>query len=234
MNLHSSSHYFPGDQNRQSRYSTSTSVDMMEYSTCFWLLFCYRYVRLVVNCIAILLYKPIPPPKNPPYASHDVTVIVPTLEGHGVQLKKTLDTICRTKPHEIILSTIDKNSEKAKETANWIRGSFQTTVRVESVPHPNKRHQTAVAIEKVKTVIIILADDDVFWPSESFLEWILAPFEDPKRGGVATCQRLVRPGNMGLFEHIWYFLGALYLERRNFDCTATTFMDEGVPCLSGH
>src|SRR5579859_5470733 len=34
-------------------------------------------------------------------------------------------------------------------------------------------------------------------------------------------------------RRIYGFLGALYLERRNFDCAATTHMDGGVPCMSG-
>jgi cellulose synthase/poly-beta-1,6-N-acetylglucosamine synthase-like glycosyltransferase len=36
-----------------------------------------------------------------------------------------------------------------------------------------------------------------------------------------------------LSQRIYGFLGALYLERRNFDCAATTHIDGGMPCLSG-
>ncbi|OJD26160.1 hypothetical protein ACJ73_02470 [Blastomyces percursus] len=207
----------------------------MEYRTLFWFLFCYRYVRLVVNCIAVLLYKPIPPPENPSFTSRDVTVIVPTLEGHGEQFMETLKTICTAKPHEIILSTVDKNRKKAEETANYIRECLQIRVKVTSVPNPNKRHQTVVAIDEVdiaQTAIIILADDDVQWPPNPF-PLFLAPFQDPKMGGVATRQCLLRTDNLGFFKRVFEFLGALYLERRNFDCTATMFMDGGVPCLSG-
>ncbi|OAX79114.1 hypothetical protein ACJ72_06567 [Emergomyces africanus] len=206
----------------------------MQYSTYFWCLFLHRYLRLLVNCIPVLLYKPIPPPKNPSFTSSDVTVIVPTLKGHGKQLVETLYTICRAEPHQIILSTIEKNREKAEQTANWIQESFQIKVKVKSIQNPDKQRQTAVAIDEVnvvETAIIVLADDDVRWGLESF-PLFLAPFEDPKRGGVATCQRLLRT-NAGFFQQIFEFLGALYLERRNFDCTATMFMDGGVPCLSG-
>ncbi|PGH09428.1 hypothetical protein AJ80_07704 [Polytolypa hystricis UAMH7299] len=205
----------------------------MQYNTYFWCLFFYRYSRLLVNCIAVLLYKPIPPPKSPSFTPRDVTVIVPTLEGRGELLVKSLETICRAGPYEIILSTVDKNREKAEETVRSIRESFPIKVTVTSVPNPSKRHQLAVAIEKTVSRIVICADDDVFWRFKSFLKWILAPFEDSRMGGVATRQCLLRPSDMGLFERIWYFLGALYLERRNFDCTATMFMDRGVPCLSG-
>ncbi|KAI1905664.1 hypothetical protein LOZ65_006960, partial [Ophidiomyces ophidiicola] len=34
-------------------------------------------------------------------------------------------------------------------------------------------------------------------------------------------------------QKLWGFLGALYLERRNFDCTATAYIDGGTACLSG-
>jgi cellulose synthase/poly-beta-1,6-N-acetylglucosamine synthase-like glycosyltransferase len=90
----------------------------------------------------------------------------------------------------------------------------------------------ARAIPEVTTEIIVFADDDVTWPPKT-LRWMLAPFEDEKYGGVVTCQRLRRAESPSFSQRIYGFLGALYLERRNFDCAATTHMDGGVPCLSG-
>ncbi|KAF3929015.1 hypothetical protein ABW20_dc0100617 [Dactylellina cionopaga] len=84
------------------------------------------------------------------------------------------------------------------------------------------------AIPEVKTKILIFADDDVMWPV-TFLPWILAPFENRKIGGVGTSQRLKRTEN----RTFWTILGAFYLERRNFEFSATTHMDGGVSCLSG-
>ncbi|OJD26510.1 hypothetical protein ACJ73_02105 [Blastomyces percursus] len=180
---------------------------LLSYCTLFRFLFFYRYVRLVGNCIGVLLYKPIQPPENPSVTHRHVTVIVPTLEGHGTQLVDTLRSICFTKRHEIILSTIDRNRGRAEETARSIKDP-QIKVTVTSVRNPSKRHQVAVAIEKVETYIFILADDDVFWaPCPSFLRWLLSPFEDPKMRGVATRG-----------PEIWDALN---------DC------DGGVPCLSG-
>lgn len=105
-------------------------------------------------------------------------------------------------------------------------------IRVFSVAQPNKRRQMARAIPEVQTKITIFADDDVTWPSR-ILYWILAPFEDPKMGGVGTCQRLRRAERPNALQRIYNFIGALYLERRNFDCAACTHVDGGVPCLSG-
>lgn len=101
-----------------------------------------------------------------------------------------------------------------------------------SVKQANKRRQMARAIPEVRTKIIVFADDDVSWPRRT-LQWMLAPFENEKFGGVVTCQRLRRAVSPSFSQRIYGFLGALYLERRNFDCAATTHMDGGVPCMSG-
>ena len=91
----------------------------------------------------------------------------------------------------------------------------------------------ARAIPEVGSQITVFADDDVSWPRET-LKWLLAPLEHERYGGVVTCQRLRRV-EYPLFtmKRVWNFLGALYLERRNFDCAATTFLDGGIPCMSG-
>lgn len=105
-------------------------------------------------------------------------------------------------------------------------------IRVFSVPQANKRLQLCEAIPHVSTAITVLADDDVSWPSR-ILPWMLAPFEDSFMGGVGTCQRLRRDRASNMAERVWNFLGAIYLERRNFDISACTHMDGGLPCLSG-
>ncbi|EQL28315.1 hypothetical protein BDFG_08931 [Blastomyces dermatitidis ATCC 26199] len=199
----------------------------------FCLLFAYRYIRLVGNLIAFARYKPMrPPDHHPSFTANNITVIIPTLEGSGEQLVNTLESILKNAPHRIILSTIDENREKAEIIATSVQ-NHRSKVEVASVSRPKKSHQIAIAVERVHTDIVILADGDVLWPP-CLVPWILAPFEDPCMGGVATCQRVQTPNNPRIsFQYIWWFLGALYLERRNFDCTATTYMDGGVPCLSG-
>ena len=105
-------------------------------------------------------------------------------------------------------------------------------VRICSVAQPNKRRQMVRAIPEVQTEITIFADDDVSWPTR-LLSWMLAPLEDERYGGVGTNQRLRRTEAPTLSERLWGYLGALYLERRNFDCAACMYMDGGLPCLSG-
>lgn len=189
----------------------------------------YRYLRLVVNLYAFCRLKPIPIPENPRLTSKHVTVVIPSLEGGGDELVDTIQSILVTEPFEIILVTIEANEERAK---SMIKQMGTTKVRVCCVKHPNKRRQMVRAIPEIKTEITVFADDDVAWPPK-LLRWMLAPLENEKYGAVGTNQRLRRAESPTFQQRIWGFLGALYLERRNFDCAACMYMDGGLPCLSG-
>lgn len=184
------------------------------------------------NLFSFWSFKPIPPPENPKLTSQDVTVIIPSLEGCGDELVETIRTILDNHPFELLLVTIEANRTKAEEMLSAMPAS-KSRIRLFTVKHPNKRRQMTEAIPEVRTDITLLADDDVSWP-RTLLPWILAPFEkDEKYGGVVTCQRLRRAIAPSLSQRVWGFLGALYLERRNFDCGATTHVDGGLPCMSG-
>ncbi|EMF13967.1 glycosyltransferase family 2 protein [Sphaerulina musiva SO2202] len=185
----------------------------------------FRYIRLIVNCISHWTFKPVPIAENPSYTSQDVTIILPTIATGGDSLRDTISTCLKSEPYELLLVTIDANSEALTKMANEINAK---KIRVLSIREANKRRQMCRGIPEVVTRITIFVDDDVVWP-EKVLPWMLAPFEDPKTGGVGTSQRLKRPDSMSAFA----FLGATYLERRNWDCSACLNIDGGLPCLSG-
>jgi cellulose synthase/poly-beta-1,6-N-acetylglucosamine synthase-like glycosyltransferase len=96
----------------------------------------------------------------------------------------------------------------------------------------DKRLQLCQAILEVKTDIVVFADGDVTWPS-TILPWLLAPFEDPKMGGVGTSQRVRRLKTGPLKERCYNWLSAAYIERRNFEISATHWIDGGTSCMSG-
>lgn len=186
----------------------------------------------MVNCFSFWTFKPILPPENPKLTAQDVSVIIPTLEGCGDELVETIRSILANHPFELLLVTIEANRKKAEKMLETMPAS-KSRIRLFTVLHPNKRHQMVRALPEVRTAITIFSDDDVSWPP-TVLSWILAPFEkDEMFGGVGTCQRLRRATAPTFSQRIWGFLGALYLERRNFDCAATTHIDGGLPCLSG-
>lgn len=185
----------------------------------------FRYVRLIVNCISHWTYRPVPIPDNPTYTSQDVTIILPTISSGGEELDRTIRTCLQSEPYEMILVTIDSNADALSKLAHKINSK---KLRVLSIREANKRRQMCRAIPEVTTKLTIFVDDDVIWPVK-VMQWMLAPFEDPKMGGVCTSQRLQRSETVS----VWNFLGAAYLERRNFDCSACLHIDGGLPCLSG-
>jgi cellulose synthase/poly-beta-1,6-N-acetylglucosamine synthase-like glycosyltransferase len=183
-----------------------------------------KYFRLVINCIAFWCYKPVPLSDEPKFTPDDVTAVIPTLDGDTDELRETVRSVLTNDPHRVILVTIDANIEKAKAAFS----GMSKKIDIYSIPKANKRRQLCKALPLITTEITILADDDVSWPP-NLLSWMLSPFEDERMGGVGTNQRLRREAK----PNIWNWLGAAYLIRRNWDCTACEFMDGGLPCLSG-
>lgn len=166
------------------------------------------------------------PPDDPTITSKDVTVVIPTLAENTEQLKETLRTAYELEPAALLLVTPDASYKRVSQMVDELHESKR--VRVLSVSRANKRRQLSRAIPEVETEITLLLDDDV-WLPKNFAKWVLAPFEDPQMGGVGTNQIVKRVDR----SNIWEFLGAIYLVRRTFDCTACNWMDGGLPCLSG-
>jgi hypothetical protein len=142
----------------------------------------------------------------------------------------TLMSMIANHPKEIIVATIEANY---KQVSDLVASLDAPNISVVSIPHANKREQIVAAIPRIETSITVLADDDVWWQS-TLLDQILAPLEQNATiGGVATCQRVRRLGHPTWSERLWEYLGALYIERRNFETRATYAMDGGTSCLSG-
>ncbi|EON68548.1 hypothetical protein W97_07806 [Coniosporium apollinis CBS 100218] len=205
---------------------------MSKFVYAFVLLFLYRYLRFIVNTISSWYFRrfqSVPLPGKPTVLRDDVTVIIPTVCGKDTKcLEHTLRSCLENRPYEIIIVTIDR----VRDIIAKFAGSIDASIKVMSVPIRGKRIQVAHALHGVKTSITILADDDVIWPSE-FLPQILAPLESWGVGAVGTLQQIRRDRNLGMFDRIWEYLGACYIERRNFEITATSNIDGGMSCLSG-
>jgi hypothetical protein len=195
----------------------------------FWILWIHRYLRLLVHCVSHWTYKSKPIPSKPTFTSKDVTVVIPTIHNVFEELRPSLQSILACEPAELILVTTHDKRKSLQRLADSL--SF-ARIRVLDTHIANKRLQVCEALPKVETPITIMADDDVTWPS-TLMPWILAPFEDPKIGGVGTCQRVRREWNAPWSIRVWNWLGAAYIERRNFEISATHSMDGGTSCMSG-
>ncbi|KAI2604616.1 glycosyltransferase family 2 protein [Hypoxylon sp. NC1633] len=195
----------------------------------FWALWLHRYIRLLVHTISHWVYKSKPIPAKPTFTADDVTVIIPTIHNVFEELRSSLESILACRPYELILVTTGDKYVALQKLAESLTTK---NVRVMCTRIANKRLQVCEALPKVNTAITIMADDDVTWPS-TLIPWILAPFEDPKIGGVGTCQRVRREPDGSLSTQIFNWLGAAYIERRNFEISATHNVDGGTSCMSG-
>uniref|UniRef100_A0A093VSB1 Hyaluronan synthase 1 n=2 Tax=Talaromyces marneffei TaxID=37727 RepID=A0A093VSB1_TALMA len=202
----------------------------------FLSLFVIRYLRLIVHTISYwLLYRPIPIPQQPHYGLCDVTVIVPTVDPENTDFVECILSIISNKPKKLIIVVPSKemvNSIK-KRLISWRICSKKISMSVLRAVQVNKRAQVACAIPHVRTAITIIADDHVFWRSPRFLSTILAPFEDPRVGAVGTNKRAIRAEKGFTTAAFWNMLGAIYLERQDFDVRATNALDGGVFVNSG-
>lgn len=90
------------------------------------------------------------------------------------------------------------------------------------------------AVNRVHTPITVSADDHVFWP-RTFLQAAITSFEDPHVGLVGTVKRVRRESlswGMTIADFL-NFIACIYLERHNFECTASHNIDGEVFVISG-
>lgn len=178
-----------------------------------------------MNLISSWTFPPIPLPEAPTFFPSDVTVVIPTITGEGDEFLECLKSCTRCKPDAIIIVTTYDHVTRLQRLCETIPKS---QIQVLGVKKACKRLQMIQGLLKVRTALTVFADDDVVWP-RTFLRYLLAAFEDDQVGAAGTCQRVRRVANPSL----WNVLGAFYLERRNFEISATSHIDGGISCLSG-
>ncbi|KAH1509799.1 hypothetical protein KXX06_006999 [Aspergillus fumigatus] len=149
--------------------------------------------------------------------------------------EECITSCLRNTPGAIIIVTVgDQLTKLTKDIIAPYKRIFPNTeISVRTADEANKRRQVAHGLRYVKTKITVLLDDHVVWPTERFLPTILAPFEDPKVGIVGTNKRVRRTDTGFNIRSFWNMLGALYLERHNFEIRATNAIDNGVFVVSG-
>lgn len=199
-------------------------------------LFVFRYLRLIVHIISFwFLYRPATIQEKQLYQPSDVTVIVPTVDPENRDFAGCISTIMANKPKQIIIVAVGSRMASLTEkilTEQQLR-SQEVPITVLWTAVANKRVQITRAIPRIQTAITAIVDDHVFWRSPNFLPAALAAFEDPKVGAVGTNKRAIRTEHGFTAASFWNMLGALYLERQNFDVRATNAIDGGLFVNSG-
>lgn len=192
----------------------------------------YRWmVFLFLRVIPSLFYRQIKPKKPDDktleegeyiYTGNDVTCVIPVYEPPPSFLK-TIEHLVKNGPHRILvvadITCVDS-----------IRQMCAAYPSVEVIPEskPGKRPALVAGIKACKTKLIAFVDDDVQWV-DTFLENLVAPFQNPKIGGVG-CKQVARIG--GPTELI-QILADMRLAVRYLELRASTAMDKGCSCISG-
>ena len=199
-------------------------------SQAFLFLFVFKFLKVGVHTVSYIMYRPGAMSSNATFRSEDCTVIIPTVGDLDAEFVECLQSILECNPHKIIISTVGR----AKfDFATKVCAGIDEGIDVIAIETPSKRAQVAAAAKQVDTPITVLADDHVFWPP-TFLASAVSPFEDTCVGLLGTVKR-VRRASSGPFSaaDMLNFIACLYLERHNFECTASSFIDGGVFVISG-
>lgn len=196
----------------------------------FLCLFVFKFLKVVVHTIAYILYRPCATPSHPAYESEDCTVIIPTVGDLDAEFVECIQSILACNPRKVIVSTVGRVKF---DFATKVCAAIDEDIDIIAIQSPSKRAQVVAAAIQIDTPITVLVDDHVFWPP-TFLTSAISGFEDPRVGLVGTAKRVRRAFSTPFSPaDMLNFIACLYLERHNFECTASSFIDGGVFVISG-
>jgi cellulose synthase/poly-beta-1,6-N-acetylglucosamine synthase-like glycosyltransferase len=208
-------------------------VSLSYWQIAFLWLFAFKFTKVVVHTISYATYRPkLPLGANATYKPHDVTVLLPSVGDFSDEFEKAARSILACNPAELIVITVESKRLLCERACRKITAS--PIIRIVICKQANKRMQCVEALKYTKTKIIAMADDHAYWGPE-FLEYALTPFEDSHVGLVGTVKRVDRERGHQLYsiKDMINYIAVIYLERHNFECTATCNLDEGVFVISG-
>jgi cellulose synthase/poly-beta-1,6-N-acetylglucosamine synthase-like glycosyltransferase len=200
------------------------------YLSAFVALAIYKTLKTVVHIISYNFFsQPAKPSTYPTVIPQDITVIIPTVGDLDDEFKQCIRSILRNRLAKILVSTVgyDKYNQAVQ-----VCGELDRRISVLAIKNPNKREQFIHAANTVQTRITCHADDHVFWPS-TYLRSSLAPFEDPFVGIVGTVKRVIRDRSGSIIDSFLNYIACIYLERHNFECTASYNINGSVFVISG-
>jgi hyaluronan synthase len=183
----------------------------------------WRWSVWILKKTCVLFYEPIVDPSF----GHNMTlaIITPVYNEDPQVFKKALHSWEINKPEELV-AVIDKTDtscitafEEFSENKAWTRLIITS--------NPGKRPALADGIVESKSEIVALVDSDSIWAPNT-KQNILAPFADPKVGGVTTRQHPIERGS------IWQKITDIFWDMRNYyDLPSQAAMGSALSCLSG-
>ncbi len=204
----------------------------IRYLHAFLALFLFRYVRVIISIYGNAKYRATPIPDNPSYDASNVTVVIATAGILSDNLHSVVHSILRHPIRKFVLAT-------AGNAAKGQRESFQVLFKDPRIDfihcdEVNRRKQIALAMEKVKTSLVLIQDDRTSWPARpTLLPSLLAPFEDPKTGAVTASIDARNHNHLISCVGFWNFIGMNYLSRAYEEMRGTFTVEGAIITLAG-
>ena len=166
------------------------------------------------------VYRPVPTG-----FSARVSVVVPSYREDPVILERCLGSWLAEGPDEVIVVPDLEDAGVIEVLARRARADGRLVV----VPfaHRGKRSALRVGIRQASREIVVLADSDTMW-EPGLLAAVLAPFADPKVGGVGTRQNAYLPKTSA-----WRRVADWMIDVRYQDYVRAQSRAGAVACLSG-
>ncbi|KAK5103879.1 hypothetical protein LTS08_003301 [Lithohypha guttulata] len=210
----------------------------------FLIIVALRYYRLVGNLLAYyILYEPDPIPANPTVTAKNVHVVLPTIDPGNEAFVKCVQSILRHSPGWLtVVCGGEQHKQKAAEQVDHALNhatNHPTFITIDHISYGHKRQQMCHVLDRLaehkdqnRDTIVVFVDDHVWWNGDRFLEHLLAPLEGEHVALVGTRKRVARDRGRGFKDSFINFIGSIYLERHNFECSAANAIDGGVMVIS--
>jgi hyaluronan synthase len=166
------------------------------------------------------LYRPVP---NGYTAT--TSVVIPSYREDPDILSECLDTWLAENPAEVIVVPDLADTEVIRRLN--ARAAQEPRLTVVPFAHTGKRSALGCGIRRASQEILILADSDTRW-EPGLLAAVLAPFADPKVGGVGTRQNAYLPKTSA-----WRRVADWMIDVRYLDYVRAQARAGAVACLSG-
>jgi hyaluronan synthase len=151
------------------------------------------------------------------------SVVVPSYREDPDILLRCLRSWLAEEPNEVIIVPDIEDHDVIER----LRMVADRRLRVIPFAHEGKRSALGVGIRAATSEIIILSDSDTQW-EPGLIEAVIAPFADPKIGGVGTRQNAYMPETS-----VWRRIADWMIDIRYLDYVPSQARRGAVACLSG-
>src|ERR1700760_2129550 len=153
------------------------------------------------------------------------SVVIPSYREDPDILEECLDTWLAENPTEVIVVPDLEDTEGIERLD--ARAAMDPRLQVLPFAHRGKRSALGLGIRRASCDVLVLADSDTRW-EPGLLAHVLAPFADPKVGGVGTRQNAYLARTSA-----WRRVADWLIDVRYLDYVRAQSRPGGVACLSG-